>query len=143
MCNVVCRIVPDEKTTKEFKEKIDDEYRVNMIVDNLPLTKEEKYFINNHLTFTVKYHKDPQTDSARIVGFEVNAFSVKHQYDGKWTNKTRLTTCDAHAKRLVSRSDPPQEVENKKEIIFTYDVDFQISLRRVKSNRHPDGTLIF
>ncbi|KAK1415316.1 hypothetical protein QVD17_31095 [Tagetes erecta] len=90
-------------------------------------TKEEKYFINNHLTFTVKYHKDPQTDSARIVGFEVNAFSVKHQYDGKWTNKTRLTTCDAHAKRLVSRSDPPQEVENKKEIIFTYDVDFQES----------------
>ncbi|GJR81875.1 transmembrane 9 superfamily member 9-like protein [Tanacetum coccineum] len=156
MCNVVCRIVLNEKTAKEFKEKIDDEYRVNMILDNLPLvvpmtrlerdspviyqhgyfvgrkvqyagTKEEKYFINNHLTFTVKYHKDIQTDSARIVGFEVNAFSVKHQYDGDWTDKTRLTTCDAHAKRMVTSSDPPQEVENKKEIIFTYDVDFQES----------------
>ncbi|KAI7728525.1 hypothetical protein M8C21_001043 [Ambrosia artemisiifolia] len=156
MCNVVCRIVLDDKTTKEFKEKIDDEYRVNMILDNLPLvvpmtrlekdspiiyqhgffvgrkiqyagTKEEKYFINNHLTFTVKYHKDLQTDSARIVGFEVNAFSVKHQYDGDWTGKNRLTTCDAHAKRTVTSSDPPQEVENKKEVIFTYDVDFQES----------------
>ena len=30
MCNVVCRIVLTEKTAKEFKEKIDDEYRVNM-----------------------------------------------------------------------------------------------------------------
>ncbi|KVH93693.1 Nonaspanin (TM9SF) [Cynara cardunculus var. scolymus] len=98
MCNAVCRVVLNEKTAKEFKEKIDDE-----ILDNLPLvvpmtrmekdspiiyqhgffvgrkvqyagTKEEKYFINNHLTFTVKFHKDIQTDSARIVGFEVNAF---------------------------------------------------------------------
>lgn len=34
-------------------------------------SKEEKYFINNHLSFRVMYHKDPETDSARIVGFEV------------------------------------------------------------------------
>nr|GEU81565.1 transmembrane 9 superfamily member 8-like [Tanacetum cinerariifolium] len=34
----------------------------------------EKYFINDHLTFTVKYHKDIQTNSARIVGFEFNTF---------------------------------------------------------------------
>ncbi|CAI9285646.1 unnamed protein product [Lactuca saligna] len=157
MCNVVCRRVLNEKSAKEFKEKIDDEYRVNMILDNLPLvvpmtrlekdspviyqhgyfvgrkvqyagTKEEKYFINNHLTFTVKFHKDVQTDSARIVGFEVNAFSVKHQYDGEFNAKTtRLSTCDAHAKRMVTNSDPPQEVEDKKEIIFTYDIDFQES----------------
>lgn len=34
-------------------------------------SKEEKYFINNHLSFRVMYHKDIETDSARIVGFEV------------------------------------------------------------------------
>lgn len=34
-------------------------------------SKEERYFINNHLSFLVKYHKDPETDTARIVGFEV------------------------------------------------------------------------
>lgn len=34
-------------------------------------SKEEKYFINNHLSFRVMYHKDRETDSARIVGFEV------------------------------------------------------------------------
>lgn len=37
-------------------------------------SKEEKYFIHNHLAFTVKYHKDSLTDSARIVGFEVKPF---------------------------------------------------------------------
>ena len=39
-------------------------------------TKEEKSFLNNHLSFTVKYHKDLQTDSARIVGFEVNPYRL-------------------------------------------------------------------
>lgn len=30
MCNILCRLKLDAKTSKEFKEKIDDEYRVNM-----------------------------------------------------------------------------------------------------------------
>ena len=30
MCNVLCRKTLDSKTAKAFKEKIDDEYRVNM-----------------------------------------------------------------------------------------------------------------
>lgn len=156
MCNVVCRVTLNAKTAKEFKEKIDDEYRVNMILDNLPLVvplrrpdqessivylhgflaglkgqyagkKDEKYFINNHLTFMVKYHPDPVTGSSRIVGFEVKPFSVNHQYEGEWNEKSRLTTCDPHARKLVTSSESPQEVEDKKEIIFTYDVEFQDS----------------
>lgn len=34
-------------------------------------SKDEKFFIYNHLSFTVKFHKDELTDSSRIVGFEV------------------------------------------------------------------------
>ncbi|KAK4491029.1 hypothetical protein RD792_001750 [Penstemon davidsonii] len=156
MCNVVCRITLDSKIAKEFKEKIEDEYRVNMILDNLPLvvpiprqepesppmyqlgfhvgvkgqysgSKDGKYFLHNHLSFTVKFHKDEQTDAARIVGFEVTPYSVKHEYDGKWSENTRLSTCDPHAKRTVSVSNSPQEVEDKQEVIFTYDVAFQES----------------
>ncbi|KAL3533073.1 hypothetical protein ACH5RR_006594 [Cinchona calisaya] len=155
MCNVVCHVVLNAKTAKEFKEKIEDEYHVNMILDNLPLimpikrpeqgitvyqhgflvglkglyagSKEEKHFIHNHLSFTVKYHKDTQSEAARIVGFEVKPFSVKHEYDGAWSDSVRLTTCDPHAKRTVTNSDSPQEVEDKKEIVFTYDVEFQES----------------
>ncbi|EYU35328.1 hypothetical protein ABFS82_10G123500 [Erythranthe guttata] len=155
MCNIVCHMTLNAKDAKEFKEKIDDEYRVNMILDNLPLVmpyktaemvsvayqhgidvgrkghyagrSEEKYFIYNHLAFTVKYHKDEETAAARIVGFEVQPFSVKHEHDGQWDDKTRLTTCDPHAKRSVTDSNSPQEVEENKEIVFTYDVEFQES----------------
>ncbi|CAN0838372.1 Transmembrane 9 superfamily member 10 [Linum grandiflorum] len=157
MCKIACHRQLDEKTAKQFKEKIDDEYRVNMILDNLPLvvpiprpdqensvvyqqgfhvglkglyagTKEQKHFIHNHLSFTVKYHKDVQTDSARIVGFEVKPFSVKHEYEGEWKGEnTRLTTCDPHAKRAVTSSETPQEVDDKQDIIFTYDVEFKES----------------
>ncbi|KAL0330865.1 UNVERIFIED_CONTAM: Transmembrane 9 superfamily member 8 [Sesamum angustifolium] len=156
LCNVVCRLTLDAKTAKEFKDKIEDEYRVNMILDNLPLvvpiprseqegppiyqlgfhvglrgqyagSKDEKYFLHNHLSFTVKYHKDELTDSARIVGFEVTPYSVKHEYDGEWNANTRLTTCDPHAKSIVVSSNSPQEVEDKQEIIFTYDIAYQES----------------
>ncbi|PIN00246.1 Endosomal membrane protein, EMP70 [Handroanthus impetiginosus] len=156
MCNVVCRLMLDAKTTKEFREKIEDEYRVNMILDNLPLVvpiprseqegppiyqlgfhvglkgqysgiKDEKYFLHNHLSFTVKFHKDPQTDLARIVGFEVTPFSVKHQYQGQWNENTRLTTCNPLAKHTVTSSNSPQEVVDKEEVIFTYDVAFEES----------------
>ncbi|GKE60957.1 transmembrane 9 superfamily member 7, partial [Tanacetum coccineum] len=40
-------------------------------------SKEEKYFINNHLSFRVMYHKDLETDSTRIVGFEVTPNSKR------------------------------------------------------------------
>ncbi|ONK70465.1 uncharacterized protein A4U43_C05F34000 [Asparagus officinalis] len=157
MCHIVCKITLNEKEVKDLKEKIEDEYRVNMILDNLPLvvpikrldqesstfyqhgfyvgakdqyseSKDAKYFINNHLSFLVKYHKDVEMDLARIVGFEVKPFSVKHDYEGEWMEgRTRLTTCDPHAKQTVLSSDSPQEVEDKKDIIFTYDIEFQES----------------
>jgi len=154
MCKIVCRIKLNEQTAKELKEKIDDEYRVNMFLDNLPLvvpiqsrtecdspityqhgylvghklqdvvTNEEKYFINNHLSFVVKYHKDVETSAARVLGFEVKASSIDHKFDGSW-GQTRLTTCDPHAKHPVTYS--PQEIDDNKDITFTYDVEYQES----------------
>ncbi|XP_047091238.1 transmembrane 9 superfamily member 9-like [Lolium rigidum] len=157
MCQIVCKISVGDKEAKVLKEKIEDEYRVNMILDNLPLvvpiqrvdqegayfyqhgfhvgakgqysgSKDEKYFIHNHLSFTVKYHRDELRDVSRIVAFEVKPYSVKHEYEGQWNDKkTRLTTCDPHAKRIITSSDSPQEVEAGKDIVFTYDVDFKES----------------
>lgn len=34
-------------------------------------SKDENYYINNHLSFKVMYHMDVETDDARIVGFQV------------------------------------------------------------------------
>ncbi|XP_058073932.1 transmembrane 9 superfamily member 7-like isoform X3 [Magnolia sinica] len=155
-CKVACRIKLDPKTVKNFKEKIDDEYRVNMILDNLPVTvpnqwgdgsqlttyehgfhvgfkgifsgsKDEKHFINNHLSFRVMYHKDPETDVARIVGFEVMPYSINHEYKQPWDEKNpQLLTCNPKTNNRIQDTGP-QEVILDKEVIFTYDVSFQAS----------------
>ncbi|KAG6740873.1 hypothetical protein POTOM_056342 [Populus tomentosa] len=141
-CQILCCITLDAKTTKQFK--IDDDYRVNMFDQENTVvyqhgfqvglkgqyagSKDQKHFIYNHLTFTVKFHKDSQLNLARIVGFEVKPFSIKHDYDGQWKNEnTRLTTCDPHARRAVTSSEFPQVIEDKKDVIFTYDVTFEES----------------
>ncbi|GFZ08102.1 transmembrane nine 7 [Actinidia rufa] len=155
-CKVACRLKVEADTAKNFKEKIDDEYRVNMILDNLPVavlrqrrdgspsttyehgfrvgfkgnyagSKEEKYFINNHLSFRVMYHKDPETDSARIVGFEVTPNSINHEYK-EWDEKNpQVTTCNQNTKNIIQGSAVPQEVDKDKDIVFTYDVSFKES----------------
>lgn len=62
-----------------------------------------------------------------IIFYNFSKYSIRHVYDGQWNEKTRLKTCDPHAKALVTNSETPQEVEDKKEIIFTYDVNFEVS----------------
>jgi transmembrane 9 superfamily protein 2/4 len=161
-CKVLCRIeslTADEAAA--FQEKIDDDYKINMILDNLPAARvfilqdqdghqtkvyergiyvgftanvqeEEvegkdvsKYFINNHLRFNILYHRDAATDLSRIVGFEVEAFSVKHTYEKPWDPaKPVLDTCNPGRMIAVSHSQPPQPVEAETEVIFTYDVRF-------------------
>ncbi|XP_066376197.1 transmembrane 9 superfamily member 8-like isoform X2 [Miscanthus floridulus] len=157
LCQIVCKIVLTEQGANDIKEKIEDEYRVNMILDNLPMvvpitmfdrdappfyqhgvhvgvkglyagSKDVMYFIHNHYSFLVKYNKEAQTDLARIVAFEVKPYSCKHKPDGDWKgNATRLKTCNPHSGRLVVNSDGPQQIEANKEIIFTYDVNFEES----------------
>lgn len=59
----------------------------------------------------------------------IQCVSVKHEYEGDWNEeKTRLRTCDPHAKQTVVSSENPQEVEEKNDIIFTYDIEFQVRL---------------
>lgn len=47
------------------------------------LQDNDRAYLNNHLTFTILYHKDAATDLARIVGFEVEPYSVQHAYEGE------------------------------------------------------------
>ena len=169
-CKVVCKI--DSLTASQagdFAAKIEDEYRVMMILDNLPVAMvrmlqnedgeqlktyergfpvgfkakidadgawvppdvaggDAKAFINNHVRFAVLYHKDENTDSARIVGFEAEPFSVKHTYEKPWNpEKPILETCNAHRMTYVSYDQPPQEAREGEEVIFTYDVLFKAS----------------
>ena len=158
-CKVVCKIDALTTTqTRDFKAKIEDEYRVNMILDNLPVamvkmreedgvpikTYErgfpvgfkaaieeggvEKFFLHNHIRFTILYHKDIETDLARIVGFECEPFSVKHEYEAPWDPvKPALDTCNPGRMQYVTHGLAPQIVEDGEEIVFSYDVVFKMS----------------
>ncbi|KAF0901812.1 hypothetical protein E2562_006446 [Oryza meyeriana var. granulata] len=149
-CKVVCRTKLSPEAAKNFKEKIDDEYRVNMILDNLPVVvprqtregsqtpsfehgyrvgyklKDDKYYINNHLSFKVLYHEDPNSPDARIVGFHVIPSSIKHEY-GAWDDKNpTVQTCNANNK-ITPGSHTPQDVVPEAYVVFSYDVTFEAS----------------
>ena len=168
-CKVLCSLnIKSKKMFASFKRAIKDEYRVNMILDNLPVamvrmrsdgdklvkTYERGYpigftsgymetetglqitegksgdgiFINNHLRYTILYHRDPETDLSRIVGFEVEPFSVKHTFDGDWDPlKTELNTCNVGAMTYVTHDQEPMKIAPGETIIFSYDVFFKSS----------------
>jgi transmembrane 9 superfamily protein 2/4 len=100
---------------------------------------EEKYFLHNHLRFTVLYHKDMDTDLSRIVGFEVEPFSVKHEYEQQWDPvKPLLDTCNPGRMVWVTHGLAPQLVEENEEVIFSYDVIFKVPHPIHKSHIHRD-----
>lgn len=52
--------------------------------------------------------------------------SIKHEYK-EWDEKTpQVTTCNANTKNLAQGSTVPQEVDAKREVVFTYDVTFKV-----------------
>lgn len=58
---------------------------------------------------------------SRIVGFEVEAFSVRHTYKGTWGKDAQLTSVP------LSPDLPPQPMIDPGEYIFTYDVTWEES----------------
>lgn len=88
-----------------------------------------KFFLHNHLRYNILYNRDAATDLSRVVGFEVEAFSVKHEYEKPWDPKNpTMTTCNPGRMIAVSHSLPPQPVEDGAEVVFTYDVKWSVSL---------------
>ncbi|CAN8067727.1 unnamed protein product [Agarophyton chilense] len=93
-----------------------------------------KFYINNHLKFKVFYN-DPKEESGafnsladidkgssdgyRIVGFEVETYSIKHKLDG--SGKPTSHTCP------VSNEMEQMEVKEGVPITFTYDVEYIVS----------------
>merc|ERR1719331_2293799 len=158
---VLCRKQLSQPSAKLLAQRIKEDYRVHLIMDNLPAaTKmirempdgkmitmydrgyplgfigsverpgsvEGTPYLYNHLRFVIKFHKEDSFIGARVVGFEVEPHSVKHQYKGKFTtdmsNLNLLTV-------PVGPDLPPHPVFVKKdttsEVIYTYDVKWEYS----------------
>ena len=88
-----------------------------------------KVLINNHLKFKVFYNDPKAADDSsfnsladidtttgfRIVGFEVETYSVKHEIEN---DKPSSKTCP------VSMNMDPMELKDGEEVMFTYDVEY-------------------
>eukprot|EP00927_Polykrikos_kofoidii_P071988 TRINITY_DN68163_c0_g1_i1.p1 TRINITY_DN68163_c0_g1~~TRINITY_DN68163_c0_g1_i1.p1 ORF type:complete len:622 (-),score=99.49 TRINITY_DN68163_c0_g1_i1:280-2145(-) len=134
-CKVLCKspITPTERN--KFQSMIDDEYSVNMLVDNLPASTRYvppgqksfkydngfpvgqmylgNYFVNNHLTIDIMYHSQPnEYNGYRVVGFEIQPHSVDQDVT-KAADSTLSATCS------TSKS---FELGQRDSITFTYDV---------------------
>jgi len=100
-----------------------------------------KIVLFNHLRFTVLVHEDLKRGTRRVVGFEVEPFSVRHTYEnqidfskcvGKQAGENHqcaLNTCSRV--KPVSAREPPLlldvQKKGKTEVIWTYDVAFKAS----------------
>jgi len=104
------------------KDMYDRGFRLGFIGSkDIPGTDPGVAYVNNHLRFIVKYHKSDTFTGARIVGFEVEAYSVKHTYEGGWNDKEPKLTS------VPLRPDLPPMPAISSEIIFTYDVVWEHS----------------
>ena len=105
----------DEDPTED-EEDSDDEDRTYPV---------PKHYLFNHLKFRILIHADDAFEGSRIVGFEVEPFSVKHKLESEDGGKKMLKTCSPA--RPVDSTMEPQLTDDKDEIVYTYDVDWKQS----------------
>ncbi|KAJ6838927.1 transmembrane 9 superfamily member 8-like [Iris pallida] len=87
------------------------------------MREKEIHHIVCKITLTEKDAKDLKEN----IEEEYRVNIVKPEYEGEWDGcKTHLSTCDSHAKHAVMDSEMLQEVEEKNDVIFTYDVEFKV-----------------
>jgi len=160
-CSILCKKTYSEADIKAFQERIDDDYRVHWIIDNLPnairvydeedptavhyergfplgIAAEDPrsetkpthiYYLYNHIRFNIKIHTDPASfEGHRVVGFEVEPFSIKHKYES-WPSDPAetpyLETCN-DGKR-VDHTMNPQDINSPTDVVWTYDVMWESS----------------
>lgn len=188
-CSILCVRDYDASDLELFSKRIDEQYRVNWLLDNIPAAT--KYFtmqmteggaapeavehyekgyplgfigaadipntqvgvkyLNNHLRLIVKYHHETVTptndpnvppvadDRSRVVGFEVEAYSIEHVFDpstpyvsssnatDEYYQSLKLTTCENSAASKPQRVSNFEDATKKQQIVFTYDVQWEES----------------
>lgn len=94
-------------------------------------TEIPKYYLNNHIVFTVQYHQ-PEDDSSdvRIVGLEIEPFSINHMRGvNKWDDASPPALCQEDLKHKFD-GDYPQKIDPQSDtnpVVWTYDVNWENS----------------
>jgi transmembrane 9 superfamily member 2/4 len=163
-CIVQCTKAFTKEEVQRFKKRISQDYAVRLNLDNMPVVmkgvtdsgvaayhfgyrigveQDDKFYVNNHLKFTVLYNEPMYAGSTfnsleletapekgfRVVGFEVVPFSTLHS--GTTAAELRNSSCP------VSEKNPPQEIVAGQPVTFTYDVDYVLSSTRWATRWDP------
>jgi transmembrane 9 superfamily protein 2/4 len=156
-CAILCREELDDSKMGIFRSLIDGEYRVHMMLDNLPAAMhneeqqytvrgwpvgfyvdpedggERQYVLYNHIEFLVQYHVDPEHfQGYRIVGFSGVPSSVRHAYtlsmgSKKFEDGVDLRTCGKEGDSPIRDISQMMTVNNPGEVIFSYGIRWQES----------------
>ncbi|KAJ8903630.1 hypothetical protein NDN08_004732 [Rhodosorus marinus] len=140
-CEVLCASTFSKDAISKLTRLVKNAYRVRLSLDNLPVVEkretsshvgyplgviqDEVLYFNNHIRFTILYHKVAATELTddigyRVVGFEASTFSVQH---GPLQLGKRPATCD----HIEEQSPMKLSGESDTEVVFTYDVVFKES----------------
>lgn len=145
-CKVVCRRDISAEEFERFAYLIDGSYVINWLVDSLPAATKgsqseeddsivseswfegfpigyksgEKYFINNHASFVIKYHATDSTSGYRIVGVDVEPKSVS--IDASYEDPAKAFCDDS-----IGFSTPMEITADSPSILFTYSVKWDRS----------------
>ena len=159
-----CKFLCDKDYTKDeigmFAERVIEEYRIQMIVDNMPAatkfldmelntvyslgfplgfvgtedeetTETGKPYLNNHLRFKILYHQEPTGYyGSRVVGFEVEAFSVEHKAARGEENpdgSPKLLTCAQEGTSEIGNFLQLDTEAASQKVYWTYDVLYEYS----------------
>lgn len=88
----------------------------------------EKY-VNNHHRLIIFFHTDEENFLGfRVVGIEVQPFSIKHEINGQWKGNigTKLKTCTS-MDPVTASSNPQPLSGDTQDVIWTYDVRWEAS----------------
>ena len=96
----------------------------------MPGTQDGVNYVYNHHRLVFKYHNEEASFSgSRLVGFEVEPFSVKHAYTppfkGLDGSTAALSTCSKA--KPVTHDMPPQPISAAGEVLWSYDVRWEYS----------------
>jgi len=149
-CRVLCKVDMSQEDMGHLRNMIEDEYMINWMVDGLPAVTPMKpkdnpdaimwmdgfpvgilnmedgnYWLHNHVALNLSYHKSPEYEGIRVVGFEVTPYSLNT--DPKKADSPLLCkeAVSGKGKKFFSVSE-----DGAKSVLYTYDVDWHYSDQR-------------
>merc|ERR1712137_114303 len=146
-CKVLCQVHLTPQDSKLFSKRIQQEYRINWILDNLPAATKQtvidfngdrsfKYetgfplgkvdtdgrtYLHNHIAMNILYHTSNDFVGRRIVGFEVEPQSIHHSSFNVSSSTSLPDTC----MRPIELQEVSESLAGT--VVFTYSVDWEFN----------------